>query len=366
MTSMSREQQVSTVFVQVADSLIDDFDLIEFLEGLCAHCVSLLDVSAVGILLANEKGLLHTIAASDQNTHLLELFAIQHDEGPCLDCYRAGDARINIDLHDPVANETWPAFADQARRSGFQTSHVFPLRLRDRAVGAMNLFHTGRQSLTPPGRFTRPGARGRRDDRHSPTARPRTGAVGEDTTATCPVQSHRHRTGQGDPRRTLERHSRRGVRRSAHLCPSTPTTHLRLRPPHHRPDPRHRRDPARLASCGRAPCLAPDPDRRRPVCHLRRGQGHGRAHRRTATRRLTGTCRADGPRGGPGQPPAASGLFTMPSSTGSARGELRRCGNRYDREGVWARRSGTDAGSACLGRQAHTHGSGFSGHPEVS
>ncbi|MEV6473953.1 hypothetical protein [Streptomyces sp. NPDC051657] len=61
------------MFVQVADSILDDFDLIEFLEELCAHCVSLLDVSAVGILLADEKGLLHTIAASDQNTHLLEL-----------------------------------------------------------------------------------------------------------------------------------------------------------------------------------------------------------------------------------------------------------------------------------------------------
>lgn len=148
MTSMSREQQVSRVFVQVADSLIDDFDLIEFLEELCAHCVSLLDVSAGGILLANEKGILHTIAASDQNTHLLELFAIQHDQGPCHDCYRSRGERTNIDLHDSMANEDWPAFADRARLSGFQTSHVFPLRLRDRAVGAMNLFHTGRQSLT--------------------------------------------------------------------------------------------------------------------------------------------------------------------------------------------------------------------------
>ncbi|MFF1925061.1 ANTAR domain-containing protein [Streptomyces sp. NPDC058221] len=149
MTSMSREQQVSDVFVQVADSLIDDFDLIEFLEELCSHCVTLLDVSAAGILLANENGLLHTVAASDENTHLLELFAIQHDQGPCLDCYRTRSARSNIDLHDPVANSTWPAFADQARKSGFRTSHVFPLRLRDRAVGAVNLFQTRRQSLSP-------------------------------------------------------------------------------------------------------------------------------------------------------------------------------------------------------------------------
>ncbi|MFC8829658.1 ANTAR domain-containing protein [Streptomyces sp. NPDC057137] len=147
MTSMSREQQVSEVFVQVADSLIDDFDLIEFLEQLCAHCVTLLDVSAVGILLAGEEETLHTVAASDETTQILELFAVQHDQGPCLDCYRDGTARTNIDLDDPTAG-TWPAFAERARGSGFHTSHVFPLRLRNRAVGAMNLFHTGRQPLT--------------------------------------------------------------------------------------------------------------------------------------------------------------------------------------------------------------------------
>ncbi|GAA3721330.1 GAF and ANTAR domain-containing protein [Streptomyces tremellae] len=148
MTSMSREQRVSAVFVQVADSLIDDFDLIEFLQQLCGHCVTLLDVSAAGILLANERETLHTVAASDETTEMLELFALQHDQGPCLECYRLGTARIDIDLGDEAAVSAWPGFAAQARRSGLRTSHVFPLRLRDRAVGALNLFHHGAQNLT--------------------------------------------------------------------------------------------------------------------------------------------------------------------------------------------------------------------------
>ncbi|MFE4856324.1 ANTAR domain-containing protein [Streptomyces sp. NPDC056670] len=148
MTSMSREQRVSEVFVQVADSLIADFDLTEFLEELCAHCVRLLDVSAAGLLLANESGLLHTVAASDENTHLLELFASQHDQGPCVDCYHSRTAHPNIDLLDSETSRIWPAFAEQARKSGFQRSHVFPLRLRDRTIGAMNLFHTSPQSLS--------------------------------------------------------------------------------------------------------------------------------------------------------------------------------------------------------------------------
>ncbi|MFD8964059.1 ANTAR domain-containing protein [Streptomyces sp. NPDC059568] len=149
MTPMSREQQVSAVFVQVADSLIDNFDLLEFLDQLCAHCVSLLDVTAVGILLANENDTLQTIAASDENTHLLELFALQHDQGPCVECYRTGTPRTNIDLNSPTATSAWPAFATRARRSGFHTAHVFPLRLRNRAIGAMNLFHTSQQPLSP-------------------------------------------------------------------------------------------------------------------------------------------------------------------------------------------------------------------------
>jgi transcriptional regulator with GAF, ATPase, and Fis domain len=146
---MSREQQVSAVFVQVADSLTDDFDLAEFLGQLCTHCLDLLDVSAAGILLADEEGSPHTVAASDETTHLLELFALQHDEGPCVECYRSGTARLDTDLVDAEATRAWPAFAANARESGFSTSHTFPLRLRERTVGALNLFHTGAQPLGP-------------------------------------------------------------------------------------------------------------------------------------------------------------------------------------------------------------------------
>lgn len=149
MTSMSLEQQVSAVFVQVADSLADDFDLIEFLTRLCAHCVSLLDVTATGVLLADEKGDPHTVAASDEATHLLELFALQHGQGPCVECYRTRTARIDVDLSDTRATRAWPAFAANALGSGFATSHTFPLRLRESGVGAVTLFHTGRQPLTP-------------------------------------------------------------------------------------------------------------------------------------------------------------------------------------------------------------------------
>ncbi|WP_331445243.1 MULTISPECIES: GAF and ANTAR domain-containing protein [Streptomyces] len=146
---MGREQRLAEVFVELADSLIDDFDVIEFLQGLSARCVELLEISAAGIMLGDEHGELHTIAASDENTHLLELFAIQHDQGPCVDTFRGGGQRTNIDLTDPKATAAFPHFAQQARRNGFAVTHALPLRLRTRMVGALNLFHTESGSLTP-------------------------------------------------------------------------------------------------------------------------------------------------------------------------------------------------------------------------
>ncbi|MEV0275186.1 GAF and ANTAR domain-containing protein [Streptomyces sp. NPDC050610] len=147
MTSMSRQQQVSEVFVELADTLVDEFDIIDFLQKLSARCVDLLDVAAAGILLADPHGTLQTIAASDEHTRLLELFALQHDQGPCVECYTRGAARINIDLASPTDTANWTPFAARARETGFATTHAFPLRLRQRVVGAMNLFHTDRVLL---------------------------------------------------------------------------------------------------------------------------------------------------------------------------------------------------------------------------
>ncbi|MBB5107444.1 GAF domain-containing protein [Streptomyces spectabilis] len=139
---MAREQRLARVFVEIADSLIDDFDVLDLLQRLSTRCVELLDVSAAGILLADAQGELQVIAASDEHTRLLELFARQHDQGPCVECFRVGAARTNIDLGRPEAAAAWPRFTPRARETGFVTTHAIPLRLRDRVVGALNLFQT--------------------------------------------------------------------------------------------------------------------------------------------------------------------------------------------------------------------------------
>ncbi|MFE2418831.1 GAF domain-containing protein [Streptomyces hokutonensis] len=142
MIAMARERRLAEIFVEVADSLVEDFDVIDLLHRLSARCVELLDVSAAGILLVDAHGELQIIAASDEHTRLLELFALQHDQGPCVECYRTGAARTNIDLNRAETTAAWPRFARQARATGYVTTHAIPLRLRNRVVGALNLFQT--------------------------------------------------------------------------------------------------------------------------------------------------------------------------------------------------------------------------------
>jgi hypothetical protein len=142
---MDREQRLAETFVELADTLVDDFDVIDFLQVLAARCVELLDVAAAGIMLADPGGSLMTVAASDERARLLELFEIQSDEGPCRDCYRLGAAVVNVDLEG--ARERWPQFTPQAISGGFRSANALPLRLRSQVVGSLNLFHAGTGGL---------------------------------------------------------------------------------------------------------------------------------------------------------------------------------------------------------------------------
>jgi len=136
---MNREQRLADTFVELADTLIDDFDVIDFLQILAARCVELLDVAAAGIVLADQAGSLRPVAASDERAWLLELFEVQNDEGPCRDCYQLRAAVVNVDLDG--AWQRWPRFAPQAIAGGFRSANALPLRLRSEAVGSLNLFH---------------------------------------------------------------------------------------------------------------------------------------------------------------------------------------------------------------------------------
>jgi GAF domain-containing protein len=144
---MIAPERLAEVFVEVADTLVDDFDLVEFLQMLTTRTSDLLGVSTAGLLLADQRGRLQLMAASDERTSMLELYQLQTHEGPCLDCFTQGVAVIGADLEK--ATERWPRFAPHAVEAGYRSVHAFPMRLRDEVIGALNLFSNESGNMDP-------------------------------------------------------------------------------------------------------------------------------------------------------------------------------------------------------------------------
>jgi GAF domain-containing protein len=130
--------RLSDLFVEVADTLVDKFDLVEFLHHVTVNAVEISSAAAAGIMLADHDDSLRFMAASNENARLLEVFQLQHAEGPCLDAYRSGQEVADVVLDQSL--QRWPSFAPRAVELGFTRAHCMPLRLRERVIGAINVF----------------------------------------------------------------------------------------------------------------------------------------------------------------------------------------------------------------------------------
>jgi GAF domain-containing protein len=142
---MAEQQRLSEVFVELADTLVDDFDVVEFLTTLAHRSAELLHAAEAGVVLADERDVLRSVASSTETARLLDLFELQNQEGPCLDCFRLGEQVLNQSLGDP---NPWPAFAPEARRLGYAMVHALPMQLRGRVIGAVNVFATDDRPLS--------------------------------------------------------------------------------------------------------------------------------------------------------------------------------------------------------------------------
>jgi transcriptional regulator with GAF, ATPase, and Fis domain len=142
----SREQLLASTFVSLADTLVADFDVIDFLHTLATRSVELLDADAAGIMLADPNGCLHVMASSTEEARLLELYELQNNEGPCLDCYRTGRPIARDD--QSAMRSSWPAFTTELQGLGFHSAQALPMRLRDNTIGALNLFRLEPGQLT--------------------------------------------------------------------------------------------------------------------------------------------------------------------------------------------------------------------------
>jgi len=144
---MTRESVLARTLVELADTLVDDFDVVDLLTLLADRCVEVLDVQAAGIMLAAPDGQLRVMASSSETMRVLELFEIQAQEGPCFDCHRTGQAVVNQDLE--AGNGRWPRFSVEALGAGFHSVHALPMRLRGSVIGALNLFRSGLGEMGP-------------------------------------------------------------------------------------------------------------------------------------------------------------------------------------------------------------------------
>lgn len=144
MISISR---LTDLFVDVADTLVDDFDLLDFLHALTEHAATISGADAVGLVLTDHHDQLRLMASSHESAAMLELLQLQNEEGPCLDCFRTGRPVVNADLDS--AAERWPVFAPAALRLGFSSVHAFPMRLRSTVIGALNLFGSSAAAYDP-------------------------------------------------------------------------------------------------------------------------------------------------------------------------------------------------------------------------
>jgi GAF domain-containing protein len=141
-----REEWLARTFIELADTLVADFDVIDLMCTLVDRCAELLDSSEVGLALADSQGHLRVLASSTERMRVLELIEVQNDEGPCRDCFIRGERVINHRLDE--ARQRWPRFSAQASAAGFQMVHALPMRLRSDTIGAMNIFNADMTELT--------------------------------------------------------------------------------------------------------------------------------------------------------------------------------------------------------------------------
>jgi transcriptional regulator with GAF, ATPase, and Fis domain len=143
----TRARALAEAFVSLADTLVADYDVIDLLDRLSSDCVALLPVDAAGLLLSDQRGALQVVSSSTEQAHLMELFQVQTQEGPCLDCFRSSQQISAPDLRS--RDGRWPRFAQRAQQAGYRAVHALPLRLRFETIGALNLFGIHPGALSP-------------------------------------------------------------------------------------------------------------------------------------------------------------------------------------------------------------------------
>lgn len=142
---MAYDQRLAKALVELADTLVDDFEVVDLMQTLTERSVGLLDVSEAGLMLVDEDGVLRVMASTSERGRLLELFELQNEEGPCLECFATGHPVTAGPL--AIDANRWPRFVPQAQAAGFRSAYALPMRLRSHVIGALNLFSASKSPM---------------------------------------------------------------------------------------------------------------------------------------------------------------------------------------------------------------------------
>jgi GAF domain-containing protein len=140
-----RQARLAERFVALADTLVDDYDVVEVFDSLMETCIELLDIDEAGLMLTDAQGGLQRVASSSEEARLLELLQVQTRVGPCFEAVHGGETIVVHDIAE--SRDRWPSFAERALAHGFRSVYAFPMRLREATVGSLNLFGNGTHGL---------------------------------------------------------------------------------------------------------------------------------------------------------------------------------------------------------------------------
>lgn len=143
-----REGRLVRVLVNMADTLVSDFDVVDLFYELVRSCTDLLDVAQAGLLLTDGNGELRVVAASSEATGVVELLELENQGGPGMEAFRTGRPVRSGELAGSEAQHRWTEFGDAALSAGFLAVTAVPMRLRNQVLGALNMFMTDRVDLT--------------------------------------------------------------------------------------------------------------------------------------------------------------------------------------------------------------------------
>jgi GAF domain-containing protein len=140
MTAESREARLNAAFVKLADTLTDDYDVVDLLHTLVAECTAIFDTQAGGLMLAGIDGKLQLVASTSERADLVEMMQLNAGKGPCVDCFSSGQPVGVADIEN--AADDWPDFRAEALKQGFLSVYATPMRLRGEVIGTLNLMST--------------------------------------------------------------------------------------------------------------------------------------------------------------------------------------------------------------------------------